>query len=122
VLRTGRKLQFVPGREAWPAPHTTRAAVNRRVYRLVKDALGQDFENLYFAIKMVATCNNLFEREATRSLCSLNRNCSWHVLTISVLFVVNIFIKKSIYDFAFPCVDSVSYSPRNQPTSLVSLN
>ena len=37
--------------------------------------------------------SNFFEREATRSLGSLNRKCSWHVVTISMLFVLNIFIK-----------------------------
>jgi len=34
--------------------------------------------------------SNFFEREAIRSLGHLNRNCSWHDLTISVLFVLNI--------------------------------
>jgi len=34
--------------------------------------------------------SNFFEHKTTTSLGSLNRNCSWHVLMISGLFVLNI--------------------------------
>ena len=103
---------------------STSSGISSRLFTLIRFVVVFTIiENLYFTIRMVATytkyrnnkiaslnkrhClhenynrtnspdSNFFDREAARSLRSLNRNCSWHVLTI---FVLNSFVKINLHE------------------------